>query len=65
MGSRIPKIFWNYHDILINPNNASTFHLTNNITENINRYLNNKLRKAICSNFLFRECILDIIDNLK
>ena len=49
----------------INPNNINIFHVTNNITENINRYLNNKLKKAICSNFLFRECILDIIVQFK
>ena len=65
LGNRIPKSLWNYHDLLLNPNNVNIFHITNNITENINRYLNNKLKKAICSNFLFRECILDIIVQFK
>ena len=55
MGNRMPKTLWKYIDILINPNNITLFHLTNNITENINQYLNNKLKKAVCSNFLFRE----------
>ena len=65
MGNKIPKVLWNYHDLLVNLNNFSIFHVTNNITENINRYLNSKLKKAICSNFLFRECILDIIVQFK
>ena len=65
MGNKMPKVLWNYHDLLVNPNNVSIFHVTNNITENINRYLNSKLKKAICSNFLFRECILDIIVQFK
>lgn len=48
-GTEYPKLF-NYNDILINQNNIALFHLINNITENINGYLNNKLKKAICSN---------------
>ena len=47
MGNKIPKSLWNYHELLLNPNNYHIFHVTNNITENINRYLNNKLKKAI------------------
>ena len=31
------------------------------MTENINRYLNNNLKRAKCSKSLFRECILNII----
>ena len=53
-GNEIPNILWNYNDLLSNPNNINLFHLTNNITENINLYLNRKLKKSICSTYLFR-----------
>ena len=65
LGNRIPKTLWNYNDLLINPSNIAFFYLTNNVTENINRYLNSKLKIAICSSFLFRESILDIITQFK
>ena len=68
LGNKIPNTLWNFNDLLSNPNNITLFHLTNNITENINRYLNRKLKKvicSICSNYLFRESILDIINQFK
>ena len=65
LGIRIPKTLWNYNDVLINPNNITFLHLTNYITENINRYLNAKQKKIICLSFLFRESILDIIAQFK
>ena len=61
MGVKIPKSLWNFSDILEKNENRKFFHFTNNLTENINRYLNSKLRRAVCSIFLFREIILDII----
>ena len=61
MGVKIPKSLWNFSEILEKNENREFFHFTNNLTENINRYLNSKLRRAVCSNFLFREIILDII----
>jgi hypothetical protein len=42
LGNKIPFILGNYNNILSNPYNCIFFHLTNNITENINRYLNIK-----------------------
>ncbi len=65
LGNKIPNTLWNFNDLLSNPNNVTFFHLTNNITENINRYLNIKLKKAFCSNYLFRESILDNITQFK
>ena len=34
----------------------------NNLSENINRYLNSNLKRGICSNLLFRKSILILID---
>ena len=62
IGSKIPKSLWNFSDALEKNDNKDIFHSTNNnLTKNINRYLNSKLKRAICSNFLFLEIILDII----
>lgn len=62
IGSKIPKSLWNFSDALQKNDNKDIFHSTNNnLTKNINRYLNSKLKRAICSNFLFLEIILDII----
>ena len=38
---------------------------TNNLCENINRFLNSNLKRGICSNFLFRASILSIFINIK
>ena len=60
-----PKKLWNYNDIVKNENNNKLFLFTNNITENINRFLNSNLKLAKCSNVLFRETILKIIKQLE
>jgi len=62
MGSRYPKIIWNYYDVIQDENEAKYFQYTNNISENINRYINSFLNRAKCSNILFREAILKIIN---
>ena len=56
MGNRYPKSLWNYNDIMSseNENNLNNFHFTNNLCENINRFLNRYLKNCICSNFIFR-----------
>ena len=41
------------------------FNFTNNLTENINRYLCSRLKRAVCSTFLFREIIFDVIAQFK
>ena len=61
MGSKIPKSLRNFSDIIENKENKEIFHFTNNLTKNISRYLNRRLKRAVFSNFLFREIILDII----
>ena len=61
LGSKYPSKIWNYYDIIKNNKNYEKFYFTNNLTENINRYLNNNLKRAKCSKSLFRECILNII----
>ena len=38
---------------------------TNNLCENINRFLNSNLKRGICSNFLFRASILSIIEQFE
>ena len=38
---------------------------TNNITENINKRLNNFLKRGKCSNVIFRDIILQVKLNLK
>ena len=35
-----PKKLWNYHDIIENEEDRKKFNFTNNIIENIDRYLN-------------------------
>lgn len=65
MGSKIPKSLWNFSDVLEKKENKEIFHFTNNLTENINRYLNRRPKRAVCSNFLFREIIFDIIIQFK
>ena len=41
------------------------FYFTNNLCENINRYLNTYLKRGICSNFLFRTSISAVIDQFE
>lgn len=53
MGSKIPKSLLNFSDILEKKENSEIFHFTNILTENINRYLNSRLKRAVCSTFLF------------
>ena len=67
LGGKYPKNLWNYYDIINNDNsnNITHFHLTNNLCENINRYLNSNLKRGICSNFLFRTSILMVIEQFE
>ena len=67
MGNRYPKSLWNYNDIINseNDNNVNNFHFTNNLCENINRFLNRYLKNGICSNFIFRASILSVIDQFE
>ena len=62
MGNRYPKTIWNYYDVLQDEIDAKYFQYTNNISENINRYINSFLNRSKCSNVLFREAILKIIN---
>ena len=57
LGKTIPIPLWNYSDLIEEENYISNikFHYTNNICENINRYLNINLKKAKCSSILFKE----------
>ena len=61
LGKTIPKKLWNFSDILENENNLNNFSFTNNVSENINRYLNQSLKRVRCSSILFRRNVLDII----
>ena len=61
LGNRYPKKIWNYNDLLTEEDVLKKFHFTNNITENINRYLNYELKMSKCSSILFKKIILNII----
>ena len=61
LGDRYPKKLWNYNDLIMEENALIKFHFTNNITENINRYLNYELKLSKCSSTLFKKIILNII----
>ena len=64
LSKTIPLPLWNYSDLLEEKEESNInkiFHYTNNISENINKYLNLNLRKAKCSGILFKETIIDII----
>ena len=61
LGKRYPSKIWNYNDIVKNDNELNHFHFTNNITENIQRFLNSQINRNKCSNIYFRETILKII----
>ena len=63
MGKKYPKILWNFNDIINGEEEKiKNFYFTNNLCENVNRYLNSYLRRGICSNFLFRTSLLSVID---
>lgn len=63
---RYPKSLWSYNYIITGPEYMKkNFYFTNNLFENINRYLNKNLKKGICSNFIFRNSILSIIDQFE
>ena len=63
MGKRYPINLWNFNDMITgDDNNVKNFLFTDDLGENINRYLNTNLRCGICSNFLFRNSILSLID---
>ena len=47
LGSRYRKKLWNYHDIIENEEDRKKFNFTNNIIENIDRYLNWKKQGAL------------------
>ena len=59
--SKCPVRLWNFNDIIKNKNVDDKFYFTNILTENINRYLNNNLKRSKCSKKIFRQCILNII----
>ena len=61
LGSKYPLKLWNFNDIIKNYNIDDKFYFTNNLTENINRYLNNNLKRSKSSKKIFRQCILNII----
>ena len=62
MGNLYPIDLWNFNDIITKDENTiNQFHLTNNLYENINRFLNSNLKRGVCSNFLFRYSILSLI----
>lgn len=63
--TRYPKKIWNYYDIINNEDDIKHFQFTNNISENINKYINSNLKRARCSNILFREAILNLISQFK
>lgn len=66
LGNRFPKSLWNYNDVVLGDDTKlKYFNFTNNLCENINRYLNRFLKNGICSNFLFRTSILNIIDQFE
>ena len=65
LGSRYPVKLWNFNDIIIDEENNKNFMFTNNLCENINRFLNSNLKRGICSNFLFRASILSIIEQFE
>ena len=53
IGSKYPCKIWNYYDIIKNNKNYEKFYFINNLTENINRYLNINLKRAKCFKSLF------------
>lgn len=66
MGNRYPINLWNYNDIITkDENKINQFYFTNNLSENINRFLNSNLKRGVCSNFLFRNSILSLIDQFE
>lgn len=55
-----------YKKFLINNDeDIKHFQFTNNISENINKYINSNLKRARCSNTLFREAFLNLISQFK
>ena len=63
MGKKYPKILFNFNNIINGEEEKiKNFYFTNNLCENVNRYLNSYLRRGICSNFLFRTSLLSVID---
>ena len=61
LGKSLPKCIWNFSDLIKTEKNIKNFSFTNNISENINKYINRNLRRARCSSMLFRKNILDTI----
>ena len=61
MGERIPIRIWNFYDIISKESIDERFYYTNNLTENINRYLNSNLKRSRCSRNIFKEAIINII----
>ncbi len=63
---KYPKSLWNYNDIITGSESIiKNFYFTNNICENINRYLNKNLKNGICSNYIFRNSILSVIEQFE
>ena len=65
MGERIPLRIWNFYDIISKDSIDERFYYTNNLTENINRYLNSNLKRSRCSKNIFKEAILNIISQFE
>ena len=65
MGERIPIRIWNFYDIISKESIDERFYYTNNLTENINRYLNSNLKSSRCSKNIFKEAILNIISQFE
>jgi len=50
----IHKKLWNFSDLLDDEKNFDQFSFTNNVSEDIIRYLNRNLKRARCSSIVFR-----------
>lgn len=66
MGNKYPKNLCNFYDIISSDESKTKyFYFTNNLCENIYKYLNTFLKRGICSNFLFRISLLAVIDQFE
>ena len=65
LGNKYPTSLWNFNNILNDELNINKFQFTNNLTENLNKQINKYLKRGKCSNYIFRESILNIITQFK
>ena len=61
LGKKYPVSLWNFSDLISNKNNIERFQFANNITENINKFLNIQLKRGKYSANVFRDIILTVI----